>query len=302
MTPLDQYVAPAMNRRGFWRVFVGILLILVCWVAGMILVLTAWTLAKMMDGMTIDQVLLALEALPGSGQPQGIAIMLASFAGIWAGVALACLFLHGQRFRTIFTPGGPGALRDLGRGMLFGLVFMIPSTAMGLLVADPVPGQQFTVWLIWIVPIVLLVFVQATGEELIFRGYLLQQLRGRWRHWAVWAVLPSVVFGLLHITGQRDDGGDIYYVAITAIMGIAMAVLVWRTGNLMAAIGLHVTVNTLSLTVIGPGGDLAGTQLWSFPEAALTALYQVDLIIVTLMLVFVLSPLGNVFGHGDREI
>ncbi|MCP4316169.1 MAG: CPBP family intramembrane metalloprotease [Hyphomicrobiales bacterium] len=36
-----------------------------------------------------------------------------------------------------------------------------------------------------LVPLVAAILFQAAAEELFFRGYLLQQLNRRWRHWLI---------------------------------------------------------------------------------------------------------------------
>ena len=294
MTPFESYLQPALARRGFWRVIVGILLILLCWGIGMVLVLAMWMVAKIASGAPLETALAQLDALQTGGHPTGIVIMLLSFFGIWVGVFTAVVTLHAQRFSTIFAPRWSGALRDFAKGALLAGLVAIPQVVIGLQISDPFPGMPFAQWIYWFLPVVALVFVQATGEELIFRGYLLQQIAGRAKSWILWAFLPSFAFGLLHYAG-REDGGDLYYIAVTTIVGLTFCALVWRSGSLMPAIGLHVTVNALALTVIGPEGSLGGTQLWLFPEADFLPLIQMDLAIAVLVLAFVLSPLGRVF-------
>ncbi len=294
MSPLETFVQPAMARRGVWRVILGLALILFCWVTGMVAVLAIWTAGKPISGMPLDQALGQLDALQAGGDPTGIVIMLLSFAGIWAGVFLAVVTLHGQRFRTVFSPRPGRAFREFGKGAALAVLVAIPQLLIGMQIAEPFPGMALSQWIWWVLPVVGLVFIQATGEEMIFRGYLLQQLAGRTKSWLVWALLPSLFFGLLHYAG-REDGGDLYYIAVTTVIGLTFCALVWRSGSLWSAIGLHVTVNALALTVVGPEGALGGTQLWLFPESAFLPLIQMDLAIAVLVLGFVISPLGRVF-------
>jgi len=90
---------------------------------------------------------------------------------------------------------------------------------------------------------VALVLVAAPlGEELLFRGFLLQGLARRWGFWPA-AVVTSAVFALAHVWPYL-------YVPIF-IMGLAFSWLFWRTGSLWASVAAHATMNATSLVVTG---------------------------------------------------
>ncbi|TGR73492.1 CPBP family intramembrane metalloprotease, partial [Mesorhizobium sp. M1C.F.Ca.ET.189.01.1.1] len=52
--------------------------------------------------------------------------------------------------------------------------------------------------MLFLVPIVLLAFLQTSSEEMLFRGYLLRGLACRFRRPLIWAVLPGLLFTSLH--------------------------------------------------------------------------------------------------------
>lgn len=127
----------------------------------------------------------------------------------------------------------------------------------------------------WSLLIVLvLVPLQATAEELAFRG-LLMQVIGSWlrRPWLA-ILLPTLAFALMHIY-------DIWGLLAVGSMGLVAAWLTWRTGGLEAAISLHVVNNLIAfgLMAAGLGGSTAqeaetGGTLWSIAiQAAGMALY-----------------------------
>jgi uncharacterized protein len=98
----------------------------------------------------------------------------------------------------------------------------------------------------------------AVGEELSFRGYLFQDLRGQFGLPAA-IVLSSVGFALLHINSMLSIGvspvsATIALVTITAA-GATLALLSMRR-VLLGAIGFHFTWNFLQYSVFGLG--LAG--------------------------------------------
>lgn len=90
--------------------------------------------------------------------------------------------------------------------------------------------------------VVLVIPLQASAEELAFRGTLLQAI-GAWVPWPwVSIVVTSVVFGVAHDLPLAG------FVAIATFGGVA-AWLAIRTGGLEAAIALHV-LNNVSLFLL----------------------------------------------------
>lgn len=90
--------------------------------------------------------------------------------------------------------------------------------------------------------VMLVLVVAPLGEEVLFRGFLLQGLARRWGFWPA-AVVTSAVFAFAHVWPYL-------YVPIF-IMGLAFAWLFWRTGSLWASIAAHATMNATSLVVTG---------------------------------------------------
>lgn len=302
MTPFEAYVHPARAVGGWWRMLAGIATIGAFWIAGVVIVLLAYVLLTV-PVPTERAVNATLEQLQLGGAPEQITVLVLSFAGIWAGVFLALSIFHRQAFSTIFSPRPAPRAGGFIPGMILALMFVGPSLIAAMLVADPVRTDlAIDVWITWFLILAPLIFIQAVGEELIFRGYLQQQLAARIASPLVWAGLPALLFGVAHFSPDLPDGGGYYYIAITFLMGLTMAALVWRSGSLWTAAGLHYGVNVVGLTVIGAEGILSGTQLWLFAKEDMARLFQVDLAASVVMLAFVLSPMGRIFGDGRRAV
>lgn len=296
MTPFQSYIEPALHRAQIWRLAIGIVVVLVFWILGTAAVffLSAVFLTSSGDGN--GGILTSLDSIATGRLPESVLIMLATFSGIWVGLFLVTRFLHKRPFRTLFSPDRRLDARQLLKGLVFGAVFAGISMGIAVLLAgDLRPGLAVDRWLILFLPLVALVIVQATAEELIFRGYLAQQLAARFSYWPIWAVLPSFLFGLLHYAPHLPDGGGFYYVAVTTLAGLMFCALVWRSGSLWAAVGVHVTINVVNLSAIGMNSIISGTQLFVAEENALIPLMRVDLVITAAMLVFVLAPTGKIF-------
>ena len=178
MSPFESYIAPARARPGFWRVAVGVVLILFCWVASMLVMLTAFVISKLATNNSLEAAMAQLDSLMNSHDPTAVLVMLLSFAGIWVGVFAALTWLHGQRFSTIFAPPGRHSIIDFLKGaaiMPVSILLLIAiSGGAGMGMGDPQPLMPLETWLIWVGPILVLVFFQATAEELIFRGYFVR--------------------------------------------------------------------------------------------------------------------------------
>jgi len=299
MNALDSYIAPARARSGGWRVLVGLLIIGLCWIAGTVLVLSGWVLVAWLRLGTLNAALADLEAFQQGGTPLNIAVMLATFAGVWLGVAIALRVLHRQAFTTVLAPERRIRWRAFVLGIGLALVFAAPSTLVALAQSAPLRSDLVLgTWVLWLAPLIALIFVQIAAEEMIFRGYLLQQLGRLSRSPLVWALIPSLVFGAMHYDSTLPEKGGLVYVAVTGLMGLTLATLVWRSGSLWPALGLHLGVNTLGLTTVGAEGLMSGTQLWMYPGADLSLMLRYDLVGAAAMFAVVLSPLGRVFGTG----
>ena len=305
MTRFDVFVQPARARSGAWRIPVGLLIILAAWLMGTIAVLSVWSyvMADSTGSAGEDAMLQALDMVALGGHPSRIATMLATFIGVWIGVWTVLSVLHRQSLRTVFAPGPDRRPGGFAAGAGLALIFVLPAFAGAMLLSTPrATGIDLGVWAAWLVPIAGLIFVQAVGEELVFRGYLQQQLAARSRHWLVWAGVPSVLFGLLHFGNAHTFWGGLYYAGATCLMGLILATLVWRTGSLWTAAGVHWANNMAALTILGPEGALSGMQFWVLPDTDTLSLLQIDIGFIVLALVLVVSPVGRALGDGRAVV
>jgi hypothetical protein len=298
MTPLELFILPAKARAGWWRFATGILLIAAVWVLGSILavVVVAFLDLQVAGIGDADALETSLDAMEDADGPVAVMALLASFFGVWIGVWIVGRLLSKQPFGTFFSPDRRIHIGLFLKAAAFGGSIALVFSAIELLISEDVrTGLDFDQWAVILAPLIALTFVQATAEELFFRGYLLQQLAVRSMHWLVWAALPSFLFGVGHFSPDLPDGGGYYYVALTFLTGLVFCAMVWRSGSLWPAIGLHVSVNVVSMTVLGIDGIVSGTQLWVTSETDIAPIMQIDLVMVALMLVFVLSPMGRIF-------
>lgn len=117
-----------------------------------------------------------------------------------------------------------------------------------------------------------LIPLQATAEEYVFRGYLMQ-LVGSWlRHPAFAILVPVPLFVLGH-------DYDVWGAASVGVFAIVAAWLAWRTGGLEAAISLHI-VNNVMIFLLGAIGFVdanatSGTPIDLLASTAAMVVYAV---------------------------
>jgi uncharacterized protein len=238
---LLSFRAPALRSAQVWRV--------ICVVAGFEV---AFSLTPAILGPFVDW-----------SWPDALLEVL-NYAGF--GVTLAALWLlvwllH-RRGPASLMGSLPAVLRDGARVLLaVGLVLLVqqPFDLGGIdgdLRLAPVGG-----WLFWLGPALLAITLQVATEEIYFRGYLTQQLAAISTQRRVWLVLPSVYFGTSHLLNGDGMAEGALWAVWATLLGAACADLTARTGNLGAAIGLHLGNNVFAALLLGyvgmPGHGLA---------------------------------------------
>ena len=255
------FVEPARARSGWLQVI------------GTLVVTTVIIGAVMIGIFTAVETTMperAPEVLAG-GTPFGVMVFLVTFAGFHIGLWLALRMIHRRGYGTLFGPPG-NRVRNFGYGVAFaaGLVF-IPFVFAPL---DAVlfPGEfspprfvgDISVWVVWLVPALIAVLIQTSAEEVLFRGYLLQQLAARASSMWVWAVLPSAIFAVLHYNPGTFGVNTWFHIGNTLIIGVLLALVTMRTGNLGAAIGLHFANNAIGFLLFGIRGFEDGLALFVY--------------------------------------
>lgn len=215
------------------------------------------------DGLDAPDALLEL-ALPDTQRPVSILLTLGSVALMIPAAVLAMLSVGLTPAKRLWSVALRIRWRWIGRTIVPALVSLIAMNVVGIALEFAVqPGAaqeaaaqpaeynlQFA--LISMLLVLLLVPIQATAEELVYRGMFMQvlggwlggvrgagrlatALRGPW----IPIVLPAILFGFSHIY-------DIWGWASVVALAVVAGWLSWRTGGLEAAITMHVLNNLIA--------------------------------------------------------
>jgi len=251
---------PARDKPQLWRTALGLALVMAIWMATTFVMIIG---GSQLYGESPSQ-------FSQGNSWVAAAVFFATFLGFHLGLVLVLPLLHRRRYASLFGPTSRLHLRQfwLGASVMLAL-------AVGLLLlmgierlvlpegAAPAVTQARPVlpWLLGLLPALGLIFVQTFAEEAVFRGYLLQQLRVRFRSALIWGIAPALLFGLLHFQPSLyGTTNALAYVLNATVMGTFAAFVTLRTGNLGAAAGLHFG-NNAALTLMGYGGTLEGFSL-----------------------------------------
>jgi membrane protease YdiL (CAAX protease family) len=188
-------------------------------------------------------------------------------AGLWLALAL----FHKRSIISLIHPAG----RKIrwSRILLSGVTWFGVAAVADLLQALFQPGNYF--WTIqwdrflpYAATAVILIPIQAATEELLFRGYLTQQAGLISRNILLPWLLPSIVFGVMHLANPEMGAYNVlimlaYYISF----GLLLSWITLRSQGLELAVGLHAANNLYSaLMVTIPSSALTSPALVSIHQ------------------------------------
>jgi hypothetical protein len=253
------FVAPARARPQLWRLGLGLLVTVAVYalgVAGVLLLVFAWSGA---DGAQSW-----MREMATTSGPTGTLLLLATFVGMALGPMAAVRLLHRRSVASLFGPMGR-LWQHFAIATAICLAVYALSVLLPIPAPDPLPNLELTLWLSFLPLALVGVLVQTGAEEILFRGYLQQQLAARFSSPLVWMVLPSAIFAALH--WQPEIMGDNAWLMMLAVFVFAIlaADLTAATGSIGAAWGLHFVNNALAILVVATDGPLSGLALYEAP-------------------------------------
>jgi uncharacterized protein len=316
----ERYRQASAARSSLPWLLAGSLIVAICWLlaTGAVIYGGAYLYAYVgpifgPEPLTFDQGGFTSRFL---ASPIGVISTLLTFAGVWLGVWVAMRFLHREPVSRLFGAG----LRLSRPGFVNGLIAVLFTSALTeigfyLLAPEIHRGSvSLGVWFVVFVPVVLLAFIQTSSEEILFRGYLLRGLAARFRSPLVWAVLPTLLFTLLHWNAGSRPAMNIGVLVSIGGFAALLVALVYATGNLGAAMGAHLGNNLIGFLFISHENALSpfalyrGATLAELPWTAGQAVAIVGMSIVSILITLALllhprSPLKvgpDTAPSGDR--
>lgn len=194
-----------------------------------------------------------LRARLAPGRDLGIVLV----EGAWTLVLLAWLQgFHRGWIRSVGWPGRPWAeAREAAvfGAILYGIIALAVALPLSRVVeaagprAGAAPAAEGSPGTIAAALASALVVAPA-AEELFFRGLLFRALRAR-AGAAFAASASAVAFGVVHLS-REDPVGSVVPVTVAVCLGLGLALLYERRGNLVAPLAAHVAFNAVGVLVL----------------------------------------------------
>ncbi|MGJ5617985.1 CPBP family intramembrane glutamic endopeptidase [Sulfitobacter sp. MF3-043] len=256
----EQFIAPARESAALWRLVLGFTLAALGYVA-----LSQMFFQVVYSFLGAQSSALYENLLKGS-TPQAMYLLLFSFAFMTMAVGVTVRIVHRRSalgllgdLRLALAQFGAVSAAMLG---LMIVVFLLPPWDMG---GDFVANMSASRWVILLPISLVAVLVQVSAEEIVFRGYVQQQLAARFRSPLVWMILPSVLFALGHYLPDTAGENALFIAVWAGLFGIMMADLTARAGTLGPAIALHLWNNVSAVLIVSLPDDLSGLALYLAP-------------------------------------
>ncbi|NCO62629.1 MAG: CPBP family intramembrane metalloprotease [Flavobacteriales bacterium] len=246
------YISQAFNvLHEWWRYLIGLILIIIAVFIGQIPFTAVVILKAMSNGDSLFK--LDEQKMMTLLEPNlNLFLMLLSFAIGLVGILLVVKLLHNQSFTQLTTS------RKKIDWKRFWFIFMLWGMVSSSFVMidyaispeDYVLNFQWQSFIILFVIAVLLVPLQTSFEEYLFRGYLMQGigviLKNKWAP----LLITSVTFGMLHIANPEVDKlGNIilvYYIGT----GLFLGIMTLMDDGLELSLGFHAANNLFTALLV----------------------------------------------------
>jgi len=249
---IEQGIKPE-NR--FWKYLVGSVIIISASVIGQLPLLIAIGMKAMSTGeampTTNDEVMGYLEL------NLNLFLILLSFLFALIAIVLVVKHIHKQKFKEIVTGRSKVDYRRVMLSFGIWMLFSIITTIIGYYIEPESFVLQFDLWKF--IPLffiaIVMVPIQTSVEELVFRGYLMQGFGNLAKNKWFPLVMTSVIFGGMHIA--NPEVGKMGYLIMVYYIGTGffLGIMTLMDEGAELALGFHAANNL--------GGVLLVTADWT---------------------------------------
>jgi len=268
----DEFFASVRSgKNGFWRYFLTVMVIVV---------------VVIIIGVIVGLIYLLVTGNIDINQMSPISSLLVNmsiFPAILLVLFLSVRFLHQRRFKSLITPQPKIAWR---RMLLSGGLWLIISALSDIVTALWVTPGNYS-WsfnsksfIPFAILALILIPIQTSTEELVFRGYLMQAFSLLTKHPWIPLVLSSVIFASLHLSNPEVAAyGFAWMIPFYLGMGLILGWITLYTGGLEASLGVHIANNLYAgLLVTFPSSAIVSPALFTIHN------YDAKLALVTFVI------------------
>lgn len=239
---MNTFVRPAEGRNSVSRYLLSLLLIVGLFFFGSILTVFYMFLTSAFNpSLTINWDEAALSDPLADIYLQHIVYFIA-MPGIW----IAVRFIMKRRFLSIITPNQSLNWKRIFFGFGTYVVLMFVAGLIDFLIhPDRFTLQEFHAsrFLLLLAAAVLLVPIQTSAEEFLFRGFLLQFAGKLTANAVVLTVIIGGLFGVLHFGNPEMENGALWAGIGYVTIGMIWTFITVKTGSLEMSLGGHAANN-----------------------------------------------------------
>lgn len=180
-----------------------------------------------------------------------------SFVVLFASLAYAMRRVHHRHPLTLVSPDGSFSLRQ---ALTAGSLWFVITLLNCLLDAVVHPGSyqlsfNMADWLPFLPAAIILIPIQAGSEELLFRGYFLQQTAFLSKNKWVLATLSGIIFAVPHFFNPEMQQGFLMTALFYFAFGWVMAMITIKSNRLEYALGIHIANNLTTVLIANYTGS-----------------------------------------------
>ncbi|WP_102706918.1 CPBP family intramembrane glutamic endopeptidase [Terribacillus saccharophilus] len=224
--------------------------------------------------------------------------------GLWFSMKV----IHKRPFRTLITPYQKINWQRIVFGFLifFGLM-MISSIIDFLVFPDDFSLHDFNISnYIWLVLIaLLLVPIQTTCEELVFRGFILQWLGKGIKNPILLSIIVGSIFGSLHFANPEMSDGALFVGFDYVFTGFMLTYIAVKSNSAELSIGAHAANNVFLALFFTSDNDVFGEIPSLFvvlDESPFYSALMSSIIIITFYVVTVKTRFGKRMNNEHKQI
>lgn len=240
----------------WWRYLLGFFFIFFIWQL-FSLVQGAFVFLKLSkEGLSTEEIMLKMgdmDVLMGTLESNlNFFLLLLGFAGGFLAILLVVRFFHNLGLKKIITSRPKIDWKRVG--ISFSIIALLVSGSVildyKLSPEDYQLNFQPQKFLILALIGIIMVPIQTTFEELLFRGYLMQGFGTAFKSRAVALIMTSTLFGLMHIA--NPEVGKLGYQALIVYIGTGfmLGIITLMDEGLELAIGFHAANNLITALLL----------------------------------------------------
>ncbi|MGB5597184.1 MAG: CPBP family intramembrane glutamic endopeptidase [Thiothrix litoralis] len=243
------------GKNQWWRYLLGFFLILLAWqgVGLMPTFMLAYWVEVDQDETTRFN--------PDSWLFEGLSATLtfvdimAMFLFLMAGIWLVVRFLHKRPFLSLITPLRRISWLRVAQGAaVFAAIYLTVGVVGEWLRPTPAGEMEYVFnpekFLAFLPVALLLIPIQTSAEELLFRGYVMQGLGLVMHKWGA-VLVSSLMFALPHLLNPEVYGANMWIAFLPYLStGLLLALITVRDGTLELAIGVHAINNIIAFLYV----------------------------------------------------